>query len=342
MFNNREQAFKEWLSEKLPNMHYRVKNLNGDAGFRQYSRIHFIDHSVDEKSYIAVNAPPEKSNNQAFVAIAKVLSTSDIIVPKVIHCDFVKGFFILSDLGNVLLSDVLNINNMVTYYQKSIDELIKISSINAEQIKNYSLPSYDSAFIQTELDIFTQWLLKEYLYIELNAEEDKQLQACFDICIQNALEQPYIFMHRDFHSRNLMITTNDKISVIDFQDAVKGPITYDIVSLLRDCYQRWPQNHITPLLEYFIEKISNQLSLSYPLQQWVQWFDLMGVQRHLKASGIFARLHLRDNKNGYLKDIPLTLAYIIDISKNYPQLTFLHSLLCEKILPALEAKTCEQ
>lgn len=355
MVNNREQAFKQWLVNQLLEAQYYIDDMSGDAGFRQYSRIIIStsSSSLIEKSYIAVNAPPDKSNNQAFVTIANVLSSNGIVVPRIIHSDFEQGFFIISDLGNTLLSDVLTNENMIFYYQKAIDELLKISNISehtydyqsnhqSEEVQNYNLPLYDGEFIQTELNIFTQWLLAKYLSIELSMNEKEQLQTCFELCIQNALEQPYVFMHRDFHSRNLMITKNNDISVIDFQDAVKGPVTYDIVSLLKDCYRRWPQEDVTPLLEYFIKKISPTLTKQYSLQQWFKWFDLMGLQRHLKASGIFARLHLRDNKSGYLTDIPLTLSYIVDVSKQYSELTFLHSLLNEKVIPALKAKTCEQ
>lgn len=342
MVNNREQAFQQWLAKQLPQGQYRIENLNGDAGFRQYSRVYYLEHTLHEKSYIAVNAPPDKSNNQAFVTIADVLSAKGIIVPQVIDSDLKQGFFILSDLGNTLLSDVLTLDNMTSYYQKAIDQLVNLLSINEKQITGYQLPYYDRVFIQTELNIFTHWLLGEYLNIELNFDEQKQLQACFDLCVNNAITQPYVFMHRDFHCRNLMVSEDDKISVIDFQDAVKGPVTYDIVSLLRDCYQRWPQAKITPLLDYFIDKVSAQLPKQYSLSQWTLWFDLMGIQRHLKASGIFARLHLRDNKSGYLKDIPLTLSYLVDMTKQYPELTFLHWLISEKVLPALKAKICEQ
>ena len=178
----------------------------------------------------------------------------------------------------------------------------------------------------------------------MNNNDKKQLAQCFSVLIENALCQPQVTMHRDFHSRNLMLVTDKstnqtKIGVIDFQDAVYGPITYDIVSLLRDCYFRWPDSLIAPLFNEFCLKMSaiNTEFAKQP-EQWQRWFDLMGLQRHVKASGIFARLFLRDDKAGYLKDIPLTLSYLVDISAKYNELTFLSEFVSQRVLPALTAK----
>lgn len=338
----REYAFHNWLTQQLPKKPFTTEKMSGDAGFRQYSRIIVkpSDNDKNKVTYIAVDAPPEKSNNLAFVAISKVLITHGIEAPKVLASDFEQGFFLISDLGNTELSQVLTLETMDEYYRQAIDELIKISTI--KQVSNYTLPLYNAEFVQTELDIFTQWLLKEYLQLTLQANEKEKLQQCFNLLIENVQEQPQVFMHRDYHSRNLMLTSQERVAVIDFQDAVLGPITYDIVSLLRDCYIRWPQQQIFPLFEYYIKAISSYFELSHSMEQWQKWFDLMGLQRHIKASGIFARLHLRDNKSTYLQDIPLTLSYIVDVSKKHPNLNFLAEFVSTTVLPALEEKLCEQ
>lgn len=187
-----------------------------------------------------------------------------------------------------------------------------------------------------ELNIFSEWLVGNYLNIELTEDERKELEQCFQVLIESAVEQPTAFMHRDYHSRNIMVC-NEEFAVIDFQDAVIGPITYDIVSLLRDCYVKWPQTIVNELFEYFVEEAG--FSEQFESKVLKRWFDLMGLQRHIKASGIFARLLLRDNKPGYIKDIPLTLSYIIEIAGHYPELNFLSKFVSERVLPALEEKT---
>ncbi len=204
-----------------------------------------------------------------------------------------------------------------------------------------------------ELNIFTEWLIAEHLALILTDDEKVQLAACFEHLIDSALEQPQVVMHRDYHSRNIMLLQSNegnkrnkevKLGIIDFQDAVIGPITYDIVSLLRDCYVRWPDALIEPLYKEFCRKITDKTSGvikksdTADNEKWQKWFDFMGLQRHIKASGIFARLHHRDEKNSYLKDIPLTLSYIQDISALYPELAFLNTLIKNKIIPALLAR----
>lgn len=305
--------------------------MNGDAGFRQYYR---FNH--DGISYIAVDAPPQYSNNQAFVAVGLGLAQSGIEVPQIKARDLQLGYFCLTDFGDTLLSNVLSTDNMQAYYRKAIELLPPIAK--SQPAGDYVLPDYDRAFIDFELSIFTEWLLQKHLNIRLSPQESDKLRACFDILIDSALEQPQVTMHRDYHSRNIMLLENNNLGIIDFQDAVLGPVTYDVVSLLRDCYLRWPQQQISPLFEYYCDLITKALDL--PLKStatWQRWFDLMGLQRHLKASGIFARLYHRDDKAGYLQDIPLTLTYIQDISGRYDELADLHQLVTKRVLPALAA-----
>ncbi|WP_441003082.1 aminoglycoside phosphotransferase family protein [Pseudocolwellia agarivorans] len=334
-----------WLCAffKVPSITLRA--LTGDAGFRKYYRF-----SINEQSYIAVDAIPDKSNNLAFVEIQQVLQLQNINVPNIITYDLSQGFLCLSDFGDALFSDLLTLDNFQASYKEAIKLLPLIAATPLPE--NFKLPSYDADFVNLECNIFTEWLLGAHLNIKLSEQEKSQLQDCFAVLVDNALEQPQVVMHRDYHSRNLMILKSDKITeksetiqlgVIDFQDAVIGPITYDIVSLLRDCYIKWPNDRVIELFQYFCELIGAQNK--YPdisQAQWQRWFDLMGMQRHVKASGIFARLYHRDDKTGYLKDIPLTLSYIVDIGAKYPELRFLHDLVLHQVIPALAAKEANQ
>jgi len=310
--------------------------MSGDAGFRCYYRF-----SYQGNSFIAVDAPNDKSDNAAFIFMQKLLSQQNILVPEIVAVDLSLGFFCLSDFGNVLLSETLTLDNMSSVYKQAIDILPKVHlGLSCE---DNSIAHYDQAFVKRELDIFTEWLIQKHLSITLSESEQTQLNTCFALLTENMLAQPQVLVHRDYHSRNIMVLESDELGVIDFQDAVIGPITYDIVSLLRDCYVRWPQDKISELLQYYIELICLQTNsaniTTITNAQWQRWFDLTGMQRHIKASGIFARLHHRDGKSGYLNDIPLTLSYLVDISEQYDEFKFLHQLLSERILPAMNQKS---
>ena len=340
---------KKWLSSVLTDTEEQfaieLQPMAGDAGFRHYYRFNFKGQSL-----VAVDAPPKYSNNEAFVAISQALINEKINVPKIIALDLEQGFLCITDFGHQLLADTLVkttlADDVQKIYAQAISLLPAISKANVLKSKvgelkrgndQYQLPIYDQGFIELELEIFTQWLLKKHLHIELLDDEKKQLKQCFSFLTVSALSQPKVTMHRDYHSRNIMVLNDNSLGIIDFQDAVIGPITYDIVSLLRDCYTRWPENVIQPLFKYFCQLMAKQYSLEYiKEQQWQEWFDLIGLQRHLKASGIFCRLYYRDNKGGYLKDIPLTLSYINDVSAKYPELSFLHHLIKSQVLPAMQ------
>lgn len=339
MSHSRFALLNKWLCHYFNVDLITLVPLTGDAGFRAYYRF-----TVNGTSYIGVDAIPDKSNNLAFVEIQQVLEKKQINVPKIITHDLTQGFLCLSDFGDKLFSDFLTPSNMEEAYQNVIGLLPIIAEI--EQPHNYTLPDYDADFVHLECNIFTEWLLEKHLNISLDEHDKKQLNSCFQILVDNALEQPQVFMHRDFHSRNLMLIDSPKksqksslpLGVIDFQDAVVGPITYDIASLLRDCYVKWPNDKVEALFDYFCQQMDVQNKYStIDKKQWQRWFDLTGMQRHVKASGIFARLFHRDDKAGYLKDIPLTLSYIVDISEKYIELNFLHELVLNKVIPAVSA-----
>ena len=336
---SRYLSLKHWLATVLSPKDgcssIQLSSMTGDAGFRQYYRFHH-----DGVSFIAVDAPPSLSNNDAFVALQQSLASQNICVPQIIACDLTQGFFCLSDFGDYLLADLVKSEKesalVKSFYMKAINMLPSIAKARILPTNDYKLPIYDRAFIQLELSIFTDWLLSKHLNIKLTANDQRQLESCFSLLVDSALDQPQVTMHRDYHSRNIMILEDKQLGVIDFQDAVTGPITYDIVSLLRDCYVRYSDEMVTSLFTSFCRLMETQYSLtSVSDEQWNKWFDFMGLQRHLKASGIFCRLYYRDNKEGYLKDVPLTLSYIENISSRYPALRFIHQLITEKVQPAM-------
>ena len=332
MNNIRTTALTRWLEEHFSSKNIALIPLSGDAGFRRYFRFQHQD-----QSYIAVDAPADFSNNAAFVEVQKILQNLNVKVPSIETADLEHGFLCISDFGEQLLSEQLSRNTMHNYYASAIVELNKMLKCPVSVVEG--LPYYDEQFVKTELAIFSEWLLEKHLAIYLTETEKQQLTSNFEVLVAAITEQPKVFMHRDYHSRNIMLLPDNELGIIDFQDAVQGPITYDLVSLLRDCYVRWPNELITPLVESYRRQVQKDfLAENITKEQWQYWFDLTGLQRHIKASGIFARLHHRDNKSGYLADIPLTLTYITDVSAQYASLNFLNELVTERVIPAMNKR----
>nr|WP_283102732.1 phosphotransferase [Shewanella abyssi] len=305
--------------------------ISGDASFRRYFRV-----TLDSVSYIVVDSPPKLVPITPFIQIAASYSRCDIPVPKVISGDAEQGFMLLSDLGDVQLLSVLNPSNLKQYYQQALLLLNNIAKVTATD--QAALPIYDDEFVLRELNIFTQWLAVHHLGLSID-EVRVQTDKVFQILTDNVKQQPQVGMHRDYHSRNIMLQ-DDELKVIDFQDAVIGPVTYDAVSLLRDCYIRWPEEQVNELmLIHYEQAIAAQLlPADISFAQYQRWFDLMGLQRHIKAAGIFARLNYRDGKPAYMADIPLTLEYIRDIARRYPELSVFSQWIASVVIPAVKAK----
>jgi hypothetical protein len=198
------------------------------------------------------------------------------------------------------------------------------------------LPSYDANLLRFELSLFHDWLCERHLGLSLSDTEKNSLRTCCEAVIENALQQEMVFVHRDYHSRNLMVTDVNNPGILDFQDAVEGPLTYDLVSLLKDCYVKWPEEQIEQWALSFYDRLPDDLRNNLDATTFIRQFELTGVQRHLKAAGIFARLLRRDGKTGYMQDVPRTLSYIVDIAPRYKELSFLSDLIGDRILPALE------
>jgi hypothetical protein len=240
-----------------------------------------------------------------------MIEAAGVQAPHIYHRDQQQGFMLLSDLGTRQYLPELDMQSADGLYRDAIDSLVKM------QMLQNGLPAYDSHLLRTEMGLFRDWYLGRHLGIELNPGQSAILKNMFNLLERNALQQQQVFVHRDYHSRNLMITDKDNPGVIDFQDAVIGPISYDLVSLLKDCYIAWPRTSVLQWLGYFVEQ--NPLTEKAD-NDFIRAFELMGVQRHLKAIGIFARLNHRDGKPGYLQDIPRTLAYVFDACARYQEL----------------------
>ena len=325
MMTQRHAQLQRWAQQIEQNPDLTLRLISGDASFRKYYRA---------ANRIWVDAPPETEKNREFIDNAQALQRTNISAPVVHHSDLEQGFLCVSDLGDDALLSRLNDESVSAWYQKALQLLPQLTHIELE------LPIFDAEFMARENSIFPEWLLGKHLQLILSVDEKELLAETFSLLTANNLQQPQVVMHRDFHSRNLMVLADESLAVIDFQDMVLGPLTYDAVSLLKDCYCRWPDAVIEQGVAQAYQLYSESGILSdVSYAQFVQWLDLTGMQRHLKAAGIFIRLYYRDGKSGYLKDIPRTLGYVRDVAAHYPQLTAFAAWLDQRVLPAFEMET---
>jgi len=308
----RELQITEWLNNILKNQEYTIKPASSDASFRRYFRI-----VSSNQSYILMDAPPEKENSKPFVEIANVLFNAGLNVPKIHKADFKKGFLLLSDLGNKTYLDELNQQNASLLYRDAYLALIKIQK-NAD---TQSLKPYNDSLLMKELSLFPDWYLKLHKSYQMNDSEKNILGLTFDLLIKNINSHTQVFVHRDFHSRNLMFCNGDlgeNPGILDFQDAVKGSIVYDLVSLFKDAYIVWKEEEIMDwLIRYWEKAKQNKLKVQDDFAEFYRDFEWMGVQRHLKVLGIFARLNYRDHKANYLSDLPAVENYLRRACERY-------------------------
>lgn len=332
----RINTLQQWLEQELNLHHAKIVPITNDASFRRYFRI-----TVAEHSYIAMDAPPDKENCLPFIDIAQRLRASGLNAPDILAKHLGQGFLLLTDLGSQLYLPILtrgdeNLEN--GQWSQEAEQLYEdalIALVNMQvRTRSEGLPPYDQRLLQVEMELFTNWLVAKHLQISLSPPELANLQTCFELLSDNALSQPQVFVHRDYHSRNLMVVNGHNPGILDFQDAVKGAITYDLVSLLRDCYVAWPLERVRGWARrYYTFAQQAGILTDVTEDTFFRWFDWMGIQRHLKASGIFARLWHRDGKSGYLKDIPRTLHYIVQVGQHYAELTPLTHFVSEQVLP---------
>lgn len=312
-----------WLENDLLLPVNSCEPASSDASFRRYFRI-----TLPDQQLVVMDAPPDKENIGQFIKVAELFRPSNVNIPTIYHQNLDDGFLVLEDFGSLSFLDKLSPDNANKLYGDALDSLLKLQA-NTD-INECALPRYDKTLLRRELGIFEDWFIKQSLGIEIHAGIWGNVR---NILVNSALEQPVSCVHRDYHSRNLMVLEDNSIGVIDFQDAVVGPVTYDLVSLLRDCYVAWPQNQVALWMSQYYQKLLQANIIACDLPQFTRWFDLMGLQRHLKAIGIFSRLNLRDGKIGYLKDIPRTLSYVMAQTQAYPELADFHDFLQQHVLP---------
>lgn len=325
---DRNSDLQNWLTDVFNTSNFNLRSASEDASFRTYHRLF-----LKNKTFIVMDAPPEQENCKSFIKVTKKLHACNVNAPVIHDVNIEQGFLLLSDLGNDLYLDKLNDGSVYDLYSDAINALVNIQNL----VNVGGLDEYDKNLLSSEMNLFTEWLVEKHLQIELKETQRKDLIKLFDLLVRNAEQQPKVFVHRDFHSRNLMVTKENNPGIIDYQDAVYGPISYDLVSILKDCYIKWPEEEINKWVDFYLNKLYEEKSkFKINRDEFVRWFDLMGVQRHLKASGIFARLSHRDQKHNFLKDIPRTLTYIVDLKETYKELQPICVMIEESILPKLK------
>lgn len=319
------------LAEWLESIGLVVENIlpaSSDASFRRYFRVRHAN-GCD----VVMDAPPDKETTEPFVRVAGIMQAAGVHVPTIYQQNRQQGFLLLEDLGTTSLLDILKPDTADGVYQAALDSLFLLQK--GVEVASCGLPSYDRPLLLRELGIFHEWFMEKLLGIVLPETLRRPLD---DFLIESALQQPQICVHRDYHSRNLMWRGRAAPGVIDFQDAVVGPVTYDLVSLLRDCYISWPQQRVMLWCRNYYQRLLDAGIIEVEFARFNRWFDLMGMQRHLKAIGIFSRLHLRDNKSGYLADIPRTMAYIEAVCEPYPELAAFADFVKQQVLPVYRSR----
>jgi len=308
-------SIKIWL-ESIGWGDWNIEVASADASFRTYYRLR-----KESETYVLMDSSLLLESLPSFVDMNERLTSVNVRVPCIIVKNIKLGYLILEDFGNTHYLDILNKNNYKELYKKAIDEIVKMQKADTQD-----LPLYDKTFLDFEMGLMQEWYLEKYMKLTLNKAQQDIIDTTLGNISDMVLTQPQnVFVHRDFHSRNIMLSPKNDIGIIDFQDARCGAITYDLVSLLKDCYIEWDKEEVEKLALYY----RNSVNLDTDDETFIKWFDFMGLQRHIKVLGIFARLHLRDGKDGYLKDIPLTLKYIVDVGSKYEETKDLVKMLQE-------------
>lgn len=305
--------------------------VSGDASFRRYYRL-----TGCSPSRVAVHAPPDKERNLEFTRVAVLLRAAGVHAPEVLAFEPIQGFLLLEDLGDSLLRGSLAANSVDRLYGLALDTLLDIQRAPVAG-GGWALPPYSDALLRQEMALFPEWFLQRLLGITPTPEESALIAGTFDALCASALAQPRVLVHRDYHSRNLMLLADGSLGVIDFQDAVQGPVTYDLVSLLRDCYVRWPPEQVRGwALAYATRAAAAGIMPAMTDADFLRAFDLMGLQRHIKVLGIFARLWLRDGKPGYLNDLPLVIRYTLDVAAAHAETAGFAEWFRARVLPEAE------
>jgi N-acetylmuramate 1-kinase len=308
---DRKQQLETWLQLVL-SQPFTLTTASADASFRRYFRVHLADNTL-----IAMDAPPPQEDCKPFIKVAELLLEVGLNVPKLIAQDIAQGFLLLSDLGDYTYLSQINAQNASTLYGDAYHALIQMQLASKPNV----LPPYDEALLTREMQLFPDWYISKHLGFELDAKQEAVLQATFAVLNRNILSQPQVYVHRDYHARNLMVTQDNNPGILDFQDAVYGPITYDLVSLFKDAYISWDEEIIMDwVVRYWQSAKKAGLTINEDFGAFYRDFEYMGAQRHIKVLGIFARLYHRDGKEGYLKDMPLVMQYLRRVCERYVEL----------------------
>lgn len=330
---SRKAELEYWLCAQFLQSAIELQPLQNDASFRQYYRC-----TINGSSYVVMDAPPDKENIYPFIKMTEIMSQAGILVPELTAYDLDQGFMVLSDFGDKWLLEQLqevSLAQVPSWYYKAIDSLLQLQQTAIQAYSTYAIPLFDAKHIQLELSYFSEWFLTQVLQLSLEPAQIEILEKTFELLVQSAQEEPQVLIHRDYHSRNLMVLGDERLGVIDYQDAMIGPMSYDLASLLKDCYIVWPKEQREMCLRYFYEQ--RQVLEHVPYLVWDDFkksVDWIGLQRHLKVLGIFSRLKIRDNKPHYIKDIPRIMDYVNEVLQTYPEFNDFYELWQSVIVPA--------
>lgn len=304
---------QSWLNARHSGRSFDIQPASADASFRRYFRVTFAD---DPTPVIAMDAPPSHEDCRPYLHVAELFRGAGAHVPAILDQDLAQGFLLLSDLGSTTYLAALTPDNAHELYAEALGSLIAIQKASRPGV----LPEYDRALLTRELELFPVWYLGRHRGVKLSEEQANRLYTVFDQILAVNLAEPQVFVHRDYHSRNLMVSTPNP-GILDFQDAVYGPLTYDLASLFKDAYVRWEEDFVLDLLARYWEAARKLgLPVHTSFAEFHRDYEWMGVQRHLKVLGIFARLYHRDGKEGYLKDMPLVMDYLRKACERYREL----------------------
>ena len=309
MNENLISELTDWVKPFFPEK-YSIDSASADASFRSYFRV-----TSTEKTNIIMVAPPEHEPISSFLDITQRLFKAKINIPKIYKIDQSRGLILMSDLGNDKYLDILTKETLYCLYTDAIDCICRMQN----EVDTEGLENFNKSEQMNEMKLFDEWYLQKHLNMNLSDKQLDELYQCYEEIYDIVSKNPKSFMHRDFHSRNLMVTSEKNPGVLDYQDAIIGPITYDLASLLRDCYIAWDDETVYSMTSSFFAKIEKDHNIVY--EEFEYWFDVTGLQRHLKAIGIFSRLNYRDNKPNYLDDIPRTFSYIRNTLSKYSELS---------------------
>lgn len=332
--DSRLALIHEWLSRDLGMKPERIEPASADASFRRYFRAF-----NNGATYIVMDAPPGKEDVRPYLKVTRLLETLGAHVPHVHQADTDRGLLLLEDLGGTHYLSRFNAGeDPERLYGDALRVLADVQVRGRDAAAE--LPPYDREPLAREVGLMPEWFLGRHLSVGLSGVESRMIARTFEFLVVEALAQPTVFVHRDFHSRNLMVVADRNPGIIDFQDALRGPVGYDLVSLLKDCYISWPRERVVRWVSGYRALLRSKGDAGAWLSgaddtEFLRWFDLIGVQRHVKVLGVFARLWYRDGKAGYLRDLPLTLEYVRDTCTRYPELGEFGRFLEERVMREL-------